>query len=770
MDLRPYRNVSNEFEHLSLRDLLEAREQYHLHLMRHANVVATAVGRYLIRKDDGWPEPSGRTPHKHDYPRTLENSEVRPYSWPCVLVVVDKWADATEFSKEYDPDQFIPKTLYLPDGRRIPVCVVLAPRDLASPPPPETLRYPTNNIGGGFPITVNVQGQERAATIACLVTDGHLVYGLTNRHVTGEPGEQLCSQLGGRSIQIGRTAPGQLTRDLFTAVYPGLAGESIYVNLDAGLIDIDDLGAWTAQVREVGTVGPLADLGSDNLSLALVGCAVQGCGAGSGLMKGEVKALFYRYKSLGGFEYVADLVIGATPRSDKEAGEKHAHLFTRQGDSGTLWLLEPQTPNHSKTARKSAGDTAGYAPLAMQWGAHVLNADGVHGQSFALATLMSTICSRLNVDVVRDWNLDQPDTWGAVGHFSIASSVAANLSNRVPRLSKLMSANAHIISPPTDTISSQDFTGMGTADFVPLADVPDFFWKHGKQGAARPGEGPNHFADMDQQRPSDKLDLLTLCKTPANIDPTFWDKFYDQVVDPLTGAAITYQHRGLLPFRVWQIFDEMVSFAGGDLEEFLCAAGVLTHYVGDACQPLHISCLFDGDPFDAVSKTVRHKDGTQTTTPQARGAGVHSTYEDVMVGANRAQILKALAKSTPVQSGELVKNGREAAALTVDLMKTTFAKVPPRDIVNTFISAPGSKTQKAKALWTAFGPQTIECMKAGTYLLAVLWESAWTAGDGEKGTGAVPTLSQARAMDVCRPANFLTSYTIDQIGAHLSTD
>lgn len=40
-------------------------------------------------------------------------------------------------------------------------------------------------------------------------------------------------------------------------------------------------------------------------------------------------------------------------------------------------------------------------------------------------------------------------------------------------------------------------------------------------------------------------------------------------------------HRGLLPFRVWQLFDAMVEFASNnEPDKFVCAAGVLTHYLG----------------------------------------------------------------------------------------------------------------------------------------------------------------------------------------------
>src|SRR5580765_7275716 len=79
-----------EFSMLSLRDLLAARDFFHVHLMHKANVVGTAVGRYLVRKTD--PYPPQRAPEgAHSQPRTLQNSEVREYSWPCVIVLVSKW-------------------------------------------------------------------------------------------------------------------------------------------------------------------------------------------------------------------------------------------------------------------------------------------------------------------------------------------------------------------------------------------------------------------------------------------------------------------------------------------------------------------------------------------------------------------------------------------------------------------------------------------------------------------------------------------------------
>src|SRR5438477_12398963 len=107
-------------------------------------------------------------------------------------------------------------------------------------------------------------------------------------------------------------------------------------------------------------------------------------------------------------------------------------------------------------------------PLAIQWGANRLYS-GLSSRShaYALTTCLSTVCDRVDVDVVRDWNLDQPDTWGAVGHFAIASRVTQLLSRAVPTLAELMGNNAQIISHDDQTILNDEFKHMGDAAFIP---------------------------------------------------------------------------------------------------------------------------------------------------------------------------------------------------------------------------------------------------------------------------------------------------------------
>src|SRR5262249_55768514 len=188
-----------------------------------------------------------------------------------------------------------------------------------------------------------------APTISCLVSDGHRTYALTNRHVAGDPDEVLYSRLSGRKLPIGRSSGKQLTRLPFAEVYRDSPGRDVFLNLDAGLIDIADPTVGPAKVHGIGTVGPLADLPPARLSLSLVGCRVVGFGAASGRMLGEITALLYRYKSVGGFEYLADFLIG--PRGGREPGgsgkraRSQSHFLTRPGDPGTLWVFHPLNPD-----------------------------------------------------------------------------------------------------------------------------------------------------------------------------------------------------------------------------------------------------------------------------------------------------------------------------------------------------------------------------------------------------------------------------------------
>jgi hypothetical protein len=228
----------NEFLRLRINDLLDARDMYHVHFSNKKNVVSTAIGLYRIRKTDPWPDRRGNLPQvKSKTPRkakTLENSHVRYYSWPCILVFVKDWIRDNQFGwkKKSHSDDRIPDIVYLPDGRKIPVCVVQADLKKSEPAPAGSFLFPENYIGGGFPVLVDVQNQNYVASVGCLVTDGHKVYALTNRHVCGETGQVVHTIRGGNRTPIGHSSGLQLTRKLFNEIYPLWAGRDTYVNLD----------------------------------------------------------------------------------------------------------------------------------------------------------------------------------------------------------------------------------------------------------------------------------------------------------------------------------------------------------------------------------------------------------------------------------------------------------------------------------------------------------------------------------------------------------
>ncbi len=157
---------------LGVKDLLDARDQFHVHLAHKPNVFSTAIGLYLIRTSD----PDSRNYYSHHRtrrpkasPRTLLNTVVKDWSWPCILVFVTEWLTLNDLRPK--PDQVIPPFVYMPDGRMVPICVVLA--ESSNLPPrvvaPSTLT--ARSLGIGCPIYVDAQGMRRMGTAACMVSD-----------------------------------------------------------------------------------------------------------------------------------------------------------------------------------------------------------------------------------------------------------------------------------------------------------------------------------------------------------------------------------------------------------------------------------------------------------------------------------------------------------------------------------------------------------------------------------------------------------------------
>src|SRR5262249_42103181 len=102
----------------------------------------------------------------------------------------------------------------------------------------------------------------------------------------------------------------------------------------------------------------------------------------------------------------------------------------------------------------------------------------------------------------------------------------------------------------------------------------------------------------------------------------------------------------------------------------------------------------------------------------------------------------------------------EAAKATIDLMRKTFNALPPEEMLQTFLTAKNKDQDITDALWRSYGDGTIAAMQNGTHLLAVLWESAWTAGGGEGKERDISALKPEQALAIGAPADFLRSCTM----------
>lgn len=719
-------NSISAFQNLSIKDLLDAREAFHIHLMKKQNVVGTAIGKYRRRVEN-----NGEA-------KRLDNTKVNDSSYPSVLVFVKKWLTHADFQSKKTFDDYIPSKVYLPDGREIPLCVIEAPSFDANMDSvnENELVFPSDFIGGGYPLLVESQGVERLASIGCIVSDGNKYFALTNRHVTGKPGTVIYTKVKGTAIPIGKSADKFLGNIFFTKLYKDWQASNLISNVDVGLIEIDDIRFWKTDIFKIGSIGKVFDLNTTNLTLDIIGSSVKAFGSVSGLLAGEISALFYRYKSVGGLEYVTDFLIGP--------GDEKPTLDTKNGDSGTVWIIE---------SNDDAGKEVNL-PIAVQWGQHCFLSEGkTLKHNYALATSLANVLRELEVDIVSGWNVDSGYTWGEVGHYTIANFACEMLTNK--NVKKLFAENLELITfQQNDLLTDASIKRKRKSiNYTPLADVPDLVWKIRGGAYQRSLENPNHFADMDKPD-SKKQKLLDLCDGSGDkmkyLTPDEWLTYY-------TDKSVKDSSKGILPFRVWQIFLQMVKYVSeGNTAGFIASSGILAHYVGDACQPLHISYMFNGIPSSGKGEAKK-------------GEGVHEAFEADMINKYNKEIItavKKLIKGSKYKVLEKVGSGKEAAAATVDLMKTTFAKIEPQKIVAAFIKY--GKSSFKDSFWSDEGKSIVpELFSNGSYTLASLWNSAWELGRGDSNIKNLSAVDPEDIMNLYQDETFMPSVNIKSIASYL---
>jgi hypothetical protein len=169
-------------------------------------------------------------------------------------------------------------------------------------------------------------------TISCLAKQGGSFYALTNRHVAGGNGEEVSGFVRTGYQPIGISAGIAVDRQLMSSVFPRWPGANVYLTLDAGLIRLDDINDWTAQVYGIGEIGELFNATEYSLTLDMIGCPVRAFGATSGILEGQIAALFFQYESASSFSYATDVLIA--PRANQDP--RLHHTITQSGDSGAI--------------------------------------------------------------------------------------------------------------------------------------------------------------------------------------------------------------------------------------------------------------------------------------------------------------------------------------------------------------------------------------------------------------------------------------------------
>ncbi len=736
-----------DFVALSVRDLLDAREAYHVHLRRLENVVATAIGRYRIHHKDWYANHAPHEPRPSNVPlvrepRTLANSLVRPWSWPAVLVFVRQWESRQKLGND-----LVPRTLYLSDGRVVPTCVVMATPDESLPPPVPGPTQPSGLIGGGYQVSRRHQGETVVGTVGGLVQKNGTYYALTSRHVSGTEGESVSAWARGDEHPIGTTSNFGVGRIAMSDVFPSWPGARTLLNLDAGLVRIDRIDDWTAQAFGIGEVGEVFDATEDRITLDMIGCPVRAYGGTSGVIEGEIQALFFRYETVSGFEHVSDVLIGPrTPAEPTEAEPPRVAPFTRPGDSGTLWFYDPPLvapphldidvpvkPERGRRARR-------LQPIAMQWGGERTRDPDGRQNAYALGAFVSTIERALEVELVRDWSIGHDEYWGKLGHFAIGWKACQYLKGR---LATLMQANQDRIGWGDETLKKGSGFKQDRDGFVPLADVPDYVWIN-----SRPATEPmQHFADIDIYDVDGGPSLLERGhKDATTVAASVWKAYFDGFAAHKVGPDA-----GCLPFRVWQIWEAMVEYTKKrDVLRLVAAAGVMAHYVGDASQPLHCSYLHHGRPpmVKVASRSYpipkklpgeKKENPAYTAFKKTRAAKIHAVYEETMLEVDTEQALKLVngkLKSFTANGkakGAQIATGHDAAVATLELMYASQKRLPPTAIIAADDPS-GTVPARANALWknTKVREATVASLADSVKLLANLWTAAWKAGNGDK--------------------------------------
>lgn len=170
---------------------------------------------------------------------------------------------------------------------------------------------------------------------------------------------------------------------------------------------------------------------------------------------------------------------------------------------------------------------------------------------------MRSLCLGLSALMSLVLGVSNAHAWGAHGH-QIVSYVGSELTGQ----------------------NGEPFWTSNSENMRTLSTVPDRLWKGAKTKAA---EGPTHFFQADYY-----VKDINQCDDILN-----FPKKYTDAADKY-GEDVLVKN-GTAPYRVVQMYNLAVAaFRRGDMAEGVEDVGVMSHYIGDLSQPLHVSENYDG--------------------------------------------------------------------------------------------------------------------------------------------------------------------------------
>lgn len=269
--------------------------------------------------------------------------------------------------------------------------------------------------------------------------------------------------------------------------------------------------------------------------------------------------------------------------------------------------------------------------------------------------------------------------WGAIGH-QIVAYVGAN-----------------------SALEGQAFWQANLSQLRQLTTVPDRLWK---TSATKADEGLTHWFQVDAYyKPADFSQIIT------------FPSLYSQAVSQYTESVILVN--GTAPWRVRQLYQlAFQAFKMGDTKSALQYVGIMSHYIGDLSQPLHV--------------TVNH-DGQLTGNN-----GLHAYFETTVLkdeNAIRADVQKRVSK--------LLKDGNFLSQFNGSLMDSLLLSIE-RSVSQLDLVLKNDKqygrTSKGAAVQLELAKNRLA---DGAATLAIIMSQLW------KETGLIP---QASVLNIQEPS------------------